>query len=170
LVAHDGAGDDDARGARQALRWCLEAWLAAHTGGGRAALRTVGTLHRLVYRWSAGGVGGRLRGGPVLLLTTTGRVTGRARTWPLSYVVAGDGLVVVASARGAQAHPAWYLNLRANDRVHVHGTLPTSRHQPGLLSLAQAGSVQCGRLAAPVQEGGGAGDPRGGLSGGAARP
>ena len=88
--------------------------------GRRTVLRMAGTLHRALYRWSGGRVGGWLRGGPVLLLTTTGRQTGQARTWPLSYVVAGTDLLVVASAGGAPRHPAWYLNMRANPRVGVH--------------------------------------------------
>ena len=88
--------------------------------GTRLLLKSAGTLHRALYRWSGGRVGGRLRGCPVLLLTTTGRKTGRARTWPLCYVVAGDGLVLVAAAGGHPRHPAWYLNLRANPRVGVH--------------------------------------------------
>jgi deazaflavin-dependent oxidoreductase (nitroreductase family) len=96
-----------------------EQWLAECRSGGRTTLKIVGTLHRLLYRWSAGRVGGTLRGGPVLLLTTTGRTTGRAHTWPLCYLVAGDELVVVASARGAPSHPAWYLNLQADGRVSV---------------------------------------------------
>jgi F420H(2)-dependent quinone reductase len=85
----------------------------------RTTLKIVGTLHRLLYRWSAGRVGGTLRGGPVLLLTATGRKTGRAHTWPLCYLVAGNELVLVASAQGAPSHPAWYLNLRADGCVSV---------------------------------------------------
>ena len=65
-------------------------------------------------------MGGTLRGGPVLLLTTTGRKTGQERTWPLCYLPAsGDELVLVASAGGAPRHPDWYSNLRANPRVSV---------------------------------------------------
>ena len=89
------------------------------TSGRRTVLRMAGTLHRALYRWSGGRVGGWLRGGPVLLLTTTGRKTGQERTWPLSYVAAGTDLLVVASAGGAPRHPAWYLNLRADPRVGV---------------------------------------------------
>ena len=85
----------------------------------RAMLKVIGTLHRLLYRCSVGRIGGTLRGGPVLLLTTTGRKTGRQRTWPLCYLITGDDLVLVASAGGVPRHPAWYLNLRANPRVSI---------------------------------------------------
>lgn len=85
----------------------------------RIVLTAAATLHRLLYRWSGGRLGGTLRGGSVLLLTTTGRKTGQARTWPLSYLVRGDDLVLVASAGGAPHHPAWYLNLQADPRVRI---------------------------------------------------
>ena len=86
----------------------------------RTTLKVIGTLHRLLYRCSGGRIGGTLRGGPVLLLTTTGRKTGQERTWPLCYLPAsGDELVLVASAGGAPRHPAWYSNLRADPRVSI---------------------------------------------------
>lgn len=88
-------------------------------GGRRVAMKVAGTIHIRLYRLSGGKVGGSVGGMPILLLTTTGRKTGRARTWPLGYVTDGDRLVVVASALGQADHPAWYLNLRANPRVTV---------------------------------------------------
>jgi F420H(2)-dependent quinone reductase len=87
--------------------------------GTGAALKIFSTLHRTLYRVTSGRLGRRLRGGPVLLLTTTGRKTGQDRTLPLSYVEADDVVVVVASAAGAPRHPGWYMNLRANPRVRV---------------------------------------------------
>jgi len=56
---------------------------------------------------------------PVLLLTTTGRKTGKRRTTPLLYVEEGDRYVVVASVGGAPSHPAWYLNLRSNPAATI---------------------------------------------------
>ena len=51
---------------------------------------------------------------PTLLLTTTGRKSGKIRRTPLIRVKHGDRYVVVASKGGADAHPAWYLNLQAD--------------------------------------------------------
>ena len=71
-------------------------------------------LHRVVYRASGGRLlptSGRM---PVLLLTTTGRKTGLERTWPLSYFMDEDRYVLVASNRGRDDHPGWYLNLTAH--------------------------------------------------------
>lgn len=56
---------------------------------------------------------------PSLMITTTGRRSGRSRTNPLVYVRDGDGYVVAGSNWGRRAHPAWALNLRANPRATV---------------------------------------------------
>jgi deazaflavin-dependent oxidoreductase (nitroreductase family) len=57
-------------------------------------------------------VAGEVANLPVLLLTTTGRKTGRKRTTPLLFVRDGDDLVVVASNGGMDWFPAWWLNLQ----------------------------------------------------------
>jgi deazaflavin-dependent oxidoreductase (nitroreductase family) len=59
---------------------------------------------------------GPLIGRFVLLLTTTGRKSGRPRTTPLQYEKI-DGAYYVGSARGAQAD--WFRNLVANPLVEV---------------------------------------------------
>jgi deazaflavin-dependent oxidoreductase (nitroreductase family) len=82
---------------------------------GRLLFRALVKVHVALYRASGGRLGGRVGNGvPVLLLTTTGRKTGKRRTTPLLYVEEGDRYVVVASVGGAPSHPAWYLNLRSN--------------------------------------------------------
>ncbi|CAA9590260.1 MAG: hypothetical protein AVDCRST_MAG18-4942 [uncultured Thermomicrobiales bacterium] len=82
-------------------------------------MRAVGSLHRRLYRLSDGKFGGAVGKMPILLLTTTGHKSGQERTCPVGYVTDGDRLLVVASALGQAAHPAWYLNLRANPRVTI---------------------------------------------------
>ncbi|HEX2497224.1 MAG: nitroreductase family deazaflavin-dependent oxidoreductase [Actinomycetes bacterium] len=59
------------------------------------------------------------RGAPILLLTTTGRKTGRKIIKPLIYQPHGDDYLVVASKGGAPRSPEWYLNLEANPEVEV---------------------------------------------------
>ena len=71
------------------------------------------------FRANSGRVGGNYEGRPLLLLTTTGRKTGRTYTTPVMYLADGDGYCVFASKGGAPEHPAWYLNLIANPRVIV---------------------------------------------------
>ena len=63
----------------------------------------------------------RLVGGPeltpTLLLTTTGRRSGKAQTLPLIFGQSGDNFVIIASKGGAPEHPAWYLNLQEQPEV-----------------------------------------------------
>ena len=94
------------------------AWTDHWTPGDRA-LRRIAALHRDVYRCTGGRVFGRARGKPMLLVTTTGRRTGRARTTPLPYLPCGDTMVVVGSNSGHDNHPAWYLNIEADPGVTV---------------------------------------------------
>jgi deazaflavin-dependent oxidoreductase (nitroreductase family) len=51
---------------------------------------------------------------PALLLTTTGRKSGKERETPLNYWRDGENVVVVASNGGLNNDPAWLLNLRSN--------------------------------------------------------
>jgi deazaflavin-dependent oxidoreductase (nitroreductase family) len=93
------------------------------SSGFRLAMKVLGTLHRWLYRASGGKLGKTFFGSPILLLTTTGRKTGRSRTWPLTYLQDEGGSFIVAASNGGQPkHPGWYLNLRANPHVVVqHG-------------------------------------------------
>jgi proline iminopeptidase len=58
-------------------------------------------------------------GSTILLLTTTGRVSGNESTTPLIFGMDGGNPVIVASKGGAPAHPGWYRNLRKNPEVGV---------------------------------------------------
>ena len=71
------------------------------------------------FRANGGRVGGSWEGRDLLLLTTTGRKTGREHTTPIVFTRSGDRLLVYASKGGAPAHPDWYLNLRADPHVVV---------------------------------------------------
>jgi deazaflavin-dependent oxidoreductase (nitroreductase family) len=79
----------------------------------RFMIRVMSAMHRFWYRLTGGRIGGKVMGAPVLLLTTTGRKTGKQRTTPLLYLTDGDDLVVVASNAGDAKHPAWWTNLKA---------------------------------------------------------
>ncbi len=71
-----------------------------------------------IYRHSGGKLGGNMRGFKVLLLTTTGRKSGKAHTVPLGCFDHKAGYVVVASNAGLPTHPAWYYNLKSNPCVN----------------------------------------------------
>jgi deazaflavin-dependent oxidoreductase (nitroreductase family) len=88
----------------------------------RSATKYLGALHRLLYRASGGRIGSRVWGMPVVLLTTTGRRTGKKRTVPLCSLRNGNDLVVIASYGGLDQPPAWWLNLQANPQAELrHG-------------------------------------------------
>ncbi len=71
------------------------------------------------YRATDGEEGHDWQGTQTLLLTTTGRKSGKAHTTPLIYAPRGDAYMVVASKGGSDAPPAWYLNLSENPEVEV---------------------------------------------------
>lgn len=81
--------------------------------------KTFARGHVWLYRMSAGNLGARMSGAPVMLLTTRGRKSGAPRTAPLLYLRDGDKVITVASKGGYPTHPAWYLNLQANPQVEV---------------------------------------------------
>jgi deazaflavin-dependent oxidoreductase (nitroreductase family) len=85
----------------------------------RLIIKVFSGLNRGLYRATGGRFGGKLSGAPILLLTTTGRASGKRRTVPVLYLRAGDGLVVVASYGGLPRNPAWYRNIDANPDVEA---------------------------------------------------
>lgn len=56
---------------------------------------------------------------PCLILTTTGRRSGKQYETALIYGKDGDNPVIVASVGGAPKSPLWYENLAANPTVEV---------------------------------------------------
>ena len=71
------------------------------------------------FRANGGKVGGHWDGRDLLLLTTTGRRSGRKYTAPMVYTRDSDRLLVYASQGGSPDHPDWYKNLVADPHVGV---------------------------------------------------
>jgi deazaflavin-dependent oxidoreductase (nitroreductase family) len=91
----------------------------------------LGEEHIRRYRETDGEVGYLWNGATALLLTTTGRKTGQARTQPLIFASDGGDYLVVASMGGAPQHPSWYLNLvdHPDAEVQVKGdVIPVRAH------------------------------------------
>ncbi len=79
-----------------------------------------GKEHVERYEATDGEEGYEWRGTQTLLLTTTGRKSGEARTTPLIYAPYGDNsFTIIASKGGADEPPAWYLNLSEDPEVEV---------------------------------------------------
>ena len=72
-----------------------------------------------LYNVSGGRIGGKMGKVPVLLLTTTGRKTGKKRTLPLIYIMDGSAYVITASAGGADKNPGWFFNIRSNPQATI---------------------------------------------------
>ena len=65
--------------------------------------------------------------GAVVILTTTGRKSGKRRSKPLIAVEHDDGWVVTASNSGHHHAPDWYLNLRADPSAELQVGAHTHR-------------------------------------------
>jgi deazaflavin-dependent oxidoreductase (nitroreductase family) len=78
-----------------------------------------GPEHVRVYQETDGEQGYEWNGTTILLLTTTGRSSGEARTTPLIFRDDGDAWVIVASKGGAPDHPGWYKNLEADAEAKI---------------------------------------------------
>ncbi|MCA1843975.1 MAG: nitroreductase family deazaflavin-dependent oxidoreductase [Actinobacteria bacterium] len=85
----------------------------------RAVERAMARVHGHVYRASSGRLGSSFGGAPILLLTTTGRMTGQPRTTPVMYLEHEGSFVVMASNGGRDEHPQWYLNIKAGPDATV---------------------------------------------------
>jgi deazaflavin-dependent oxidoreductase (nitroreductase family) len=104
-------------------------------------------LHIAVYRITGGVIGHRLGSLPNLLLTTTGRRSGRPRTTVLTYFPIGGALAVIASNFGSRTPPQWYRNIQAHAeakvqvqrrRWPVHARLATPDERERIWSAALA--------------------------------
>ena len=69
------------------------------------------------FRANGGKVGGPFEGADLLLLTTIGAKSGEPRLAPLAYLTVDGKTNIIGSYAGADIHPAWVHNLRANPRA-----------------------------------------------------
>jgi deazaflavin-dependent oxidoreductase (nitroreductase family) len=86
---------------------------------GARGLRLIGKLNVPAYRLSGGRIGGKVGGGPVLLLTTTGRKSGEPRTAPVLYLAHGEAMILIDTNGGNEKLPGWSHNLKAEPRAEV---------------------------------------------------
>lgn len=86
---------------------------------GARGLRWTGKLNIPIYRLSGGRLMNKVGDGPVLLLTTTGRKSGEARTAPVLYLTHGDDFILIDTNGGNEKLPGWSHNLRAKPEATV---------------------------------------------------
>jgi deazaflavin-dependent oxidoreductase (nitroreductase family) len=96
----------------------------------RLLISLMSKAHRFWYRATGGAILSRVRGMPVLLLTTIGRKSGERRTTPLMYLEDGDNVVIVASNSGDDRDPDWWRNLKA----HPEATIQIRREQRSVIA------------------------------------
>jgi F420H(2)-dependent quinone reductase len=87
----------------------------------RTTARVTG-LHATIIHRSGGRLGRSFLfagGMPVLVVTTTGRRSGRARATPLAFLRDGERFAVLAANAGSATDPAWWLNLQARPEAVV---------------------------------------------------
>lgn len=83
-----------------------------------------------MYEKSGGRLGSRLGKMSMLVLSTTGRKSGKTRRHTLQYMPDGANYVIVASNNGQDHHPGWYHNLLSNPQVRIQ----VGRHQQSALA------------------------------------
>ncbi len=89
---------------------------AMTTAMGKPAMRPVtkvfSTAHAAAFRLTKGRASNPKW--PMMVLTVTGRKTGKKRNVPLVYQRDGNRFAVVAAYGGSDENPAWWLNLQKN--------------------------------------------------------
>jgi deazaflavin-dependent oxidoreductase (nitroreductase family) len=90
-------------------------------------------LDEIVYRATRGRatLASWASGLPVVMLTTTGRRSGRRITIPVVAVPEAADLILVGSNFGQGHHPSWVHNLRANPQAWVDGREVTAEEVEG---------------------------------------
>ena len=78
----------------------------------RPVTRAFSGLHAKMFRLTKGRASNPKW--PMLVLTVTGRKTGKSRDVPLVYVEDRGRYAVAAAYGGSDLNPAWWLNLQAN--------------------------------------------------------
>ncbi len=105
----------------------------------RPVTRAFSTMHASAYRVS----NGRAQSAkyPTMLLTVTGRRTGKPRTVPVIYIEDGERFVIAAAYSGSDTDPTWWLNLQTNPEAvaqvggrttRVRATVAASEERPQL--------------------------------------
>lgn len=105
----------------------------------RPVTRLASTMHALAYRITKGRAQSRKY--PTMLLSVTGRKTGKTQTVPVIYIEDGGRYVVAAAYSGSDTDPSWWLNLQANpvavvqvmgEAKEVHAALAAPDERPSL--------------------------------------
>ena len=78
------------------------------------------SIQAFVFRFSGGRLMNQLRGMDVCVVKMKGAKSRKFRYIPLMLVPYEKGVILVASMGGADVHPSWYWNLKANPEILVY--------------------------------------------------
>ena len=93
--------------------------LGKKISGHFTTIKNFGYFHLFIFRLSNGRLLNKFGNLPCLILTTTGKKTGKKRQTPLIYLTDENSFICVASFGGNTKHPNWYNNLNQNPNVAV---------------------------------------------------
>ena len=99
--------------------------------------KLMAAIHVGLYRLSGGKIGGAIRGFKVLLLTTTGRKSGKLHTVPLGFFEQPGGYLIAGSNGGLPSYPAWYHNLKSKPQA----TIQIARKVSAVTAEVQSGEA-----------------------------
>ena len=109
-------------------------------------LKAMFKAHAEIYERSGGRIGG-WAGLPTLLLSVTGRKSGKTFSTPLVFFKDGDAYVVVGSDGAARRDPQWWKNLQVNpvgsvrdgrSKLEVRATLAIGAERERLWELGKS--------------------------------
>ena len=77
-------------------------------------------VQAIVFRLTSGRLMNKIRGMDICVVKTKGAKSGKIRYIPLMLVSYQEGVILVASLGGADVHPSWYWNIKANPEILVY--------------------------------------------------
>jgi len=77
-------------------------------------------VQAIVFRLTGGRLMNKIRGMDICVIKTKGAKSGKIRYIPLMLVSYQEGVILVASLGGADVHPSWYWNIKANPEILVY--------------------------------------------------
>ena len=116
-------------------------------------IRVLSKIHGCIYRISRGRVGKQLGKEAFLLLTTTGRKSGKKRSVPLTAIPYGANFILVASFGGSPVHPAWLINIRQNPDVHIRVGSIVKQAKASIIETTDTGYEEMWEKAIATYEG-----------------
>ena len=116
-------------------------------------IRIISKIHGHIYRFSRGRIGKRFGKLGFLLLTTTGRKSGKSRSVPLPVIPVGPNYIFVASFGGNPSNPDWLLNIRLNPEVSIRIGSVAIRSKATIIETTEHGYEELWEKAIAIYKG-----------------